>query len=353
MLGGVFIRTGSVIAASGVRVVSSLVQRLGSLSFIADNAGCLAGRPFPRDGQIVSFGSHEVYVGTERVCRYPEQVLVSADPPSHLLAHTGRSTRPVESAEVMMAGTTVPLAADAGKGAAAADVTPEKEKAKRTMRPPLERAENLAGTSGVPARGQPLIPIINPLLEPVQSGDDSEQTKEVLEGTRQALIDEALAMQQERERFNRQLREYEATQGFTPVVTRPSRIEEVRTRGRDLNTELGKGARAKSHSATSTLPKVIYSSPVKNLRAAAEVAKDLSSLSGEALREQEARLNHLLSEATKQQEAFKKANLGAGASQYIASVGGASARSRGQSSSPHPSARRAGSVTSSRRDKQI
>jgi hypothetical protein len=98
---------------------------------------------------------------------------------------------------------------------------------------------------------------------------------------------------------------------------------------------------------------VIYSSLVKNLRAAAEVAKDLSSLSGEALREQQAWLNHLLSEATKQQEAFKKANPGAGASQYIASVGGAGARSKGQASSPHPSARRAGSVTSGRRDKQI
>jgi hypothetical protein len=199
----------------------------------------------------------------------------------------------------MMAGTAVPPAADAGKGAAAADVTPEKEKAKRTARLPLERAENLAGTSGVPARGQPLIPIISRLLEPVQSSDDPEQTKEVLEGSRQALVDEALAMHQERERFNRQLREYEAAQGFTPVVTWPSRIEEVRTRGRDLNTDLGKDARAKSHGATSTLPKVIYSSPVKNLRAAAEVAKDLSSLSGEALREQQAQLNQLLSKATK------------------------------------------------------
>jgi hypothetical protein len=98
---------------------------------------------------------------------------------------------------------------------------------------------------------------------------------------------------------------------------------------------------------------VIYSSPVKNLRAATEVAKDLSSLSGEALHEQQARLNHLLFEAAKQQEAFKKANLGADASQYIASVGGAGARLRGQASSPHPSARRAGSVTSGRRDKQI
>jgi hypothetical protein len=101
------------------------------------------------------------------------------------------------------------------------------------------------------------------------------------------------------------------------------------------------------------VPKAIYISPIKNLRAAAEVAKELSSLSGEALREQQARLNQLLSEASKQQEAFKKANPVAGASQYIASVRGASARSRGQASSPHPSAQRARSVTSGHRDKQI
>jgi hypothetical protein len=43
-----------------------------------------------------------------------------------------------------------------------------------------------------------------------------------------------------------------------------------------------------------------YSSPVKNLRAAVELAKELPTLSGEALREQQARLNHLLSEASKQ-----------------------------------------------------
>jgi hypothetical protein len=178
----------------------------------------------------------------------------------------------------------------------------------------LERAENLAGTSGVPGRGEVLLPIIDRLLEPVRSGVDPEQTREVLEGSRQALVDEALAMNQERERFNRQLREYEAAHDFTPVVVRPSRVEEVRTRGRNLNAELGKDARDKSHTATSTVPKIVYSSPVKNLRAAAEVAKDLSCLSGEALHEQQARLNQLLSEATKQQEAFKKANPGAGAS---------------------------------------
>jgi hypothetical protein len=141
---------GSVIVASGVRVVSGLVQRLGSLSFISDNAGCLSGRPFPRDGWILSFGSHEVYVGTERVCR--EEVLVAVDPPSHQLAHAGRSARPVESAKVMMAGTSVPSADGAGKVAAVADTPPKPPKAKRSARPPLEYVENLVGTSSVPAK---------------------------------------------------------------------------------------------------------------------------------------------------------------------------------------------------------
>jgi hypothetical protein len=118
VLARVFIRTGSIIASSGVRVVSGLVQRLGLLSFISNNVGCLGGRTFPRNGWIMSFGSHEVYVGTKRVCRYPEQVLVVADPPLHLLAHAGHSAHPVESAEVMIAGTAAPSAGGAGKGAA-------------------------------------------------------------------------------------------------------------------------------------------------------------------------------------------------------------------------------------------
>jgi hypothetical protein len=132
-------------------MVSGLVQRLGSLNFISDNAGCLGGRPFPRNGWIMSFGSHEVYVGTESVCR--EQVLIAVDPLSHMLAHAGRSAFPVESAEVMMAGTSVPPAGGTGKGAVAADTPPEQEKAKRSAHPLLERVENLANTSGVAARG--------------------------------------------------------------------------------------------------------------------------------------------------------------------------------------------------------
>jgi hypothetical protein len=123
-----------------------------------------------------------------------------------------------------------------------------------------------------------------------------------LDQHRQALVDECLAMQVERDNFNRDLLEYEAGQGFTPITIQRSPVEEVRTRGRDLNAELEKDTRTRAHSTTSNVsagPKPKYSSPVKNLRAAAEVAKELPALSGEALRDQQARLNHLLSKANK------------------------------------------------------
>jgi hypothetical protein len=255
----------------------------------------------------------------------------------------------------MMTGLAAPQAGGAGKGIAS-DVPSEVERTKRSARPPLQRVENLAGTSSVSARELPLQPIINWLLEPVRSGDDPEQAKEILEEQHQTLVDECLAMQQERDKFNRELHEYEAAQGFTPVINRRSRVDEVRARGRDLNAKLEKDNRTKANSVVRSMSarnKPKYSLPAKNLRAAAEVAKELSVLSSEALREQQAQLNELLSEANKQQEAFKKANPGASASRYIVYVGGADARSRGQASSPHQCARRARSVTSGRREKQI
>jgi hypothetical protein len=58
---GVFIRTGLTID-SGERVASGLVQRLGSLDFVSDNAGCFADRPFPRNGTFIHFGDHRVLI---------------------------------------------------------------------------------------------------------------------------------------------------------------------------------------------------------------------------------------------------------------------------------------------------
>jgi hypothetical protein len=81
-LAGVFIRTGSVVASIGERMVFGLVQRLGALKFVDDNASCFKTRPFPRNGRFITFGAHEVYMGTVSACRYPERVLVAVDPSS-------------------------------------------------------------------------------------------------------------------------------------------------------------------------------------------------------------------------------------------------------------------------------
>ena len=102
-LASVFIRTGSIIA-SGERVVSGLVHRLGTLNFICDNACYFGSRPMPRNGCLVLFGTFEIYVATEFVCKYPEQVLVAEDSPAVCAARGRRITRPVSCAEVMMTG---------------------------------------------------------------------------------------------------------------------------------------------------------------------------------------------------------------------------------------------------------
>jgi hypothetical protein len=118
---GVHIRTGF-LTASGERVVSSLVQRLGSLDFVNDNADCFAnGHRFPKNGRIVHFGSHRVYLGTVSEPRYPSVVLVVPDPPRPAAACGSRTDRTAGSVEVVMAGPT-----DGGKGAAGEDVGPTK-----------------------------------------------------------------------------------------------------------------------------------------------------------------------------------------------------------------------------------
>jgi hypothetical protein len=116
---------------------------------------------------------------------------------------------------------TAPAATAAGVGgkAIAADVPPATpEKQKRLARLLMERPENLAGTSDVPARGKPLQHVIARLVEPVVVGDDPERAQAHLEEQCRALVEDALAMQEERFNFNQDLREYEAAQGFTPIT---------------------------------------------------------------------------------------------------------------------------------------
>jgi hypothetical protein len=168
-LAGVFIRTGSVIASTGERVVSGLVQRFGSLDFVSDNAGCFGNRPLPRSGSFINFSADKVYVVINTTCVYPVQVHVAADPPA-IHAGRGRQTARCASVEVMM---TAP-GADAGKGIAGDANT--LAKAPRARGPPLERAENLgkqADTLGVMAKPTYLQAAIKKLAMLVSTGTDA------------------------------------------------------------------------------------------------------------------------------------------------------------------------------------
>jgi hypothetical protein len=149
VLAGVFIQTGSVVASSGKHVVSGLVQRLGSLSFISDNAGYFGNRTFPRDGSFINFGDHQVYVTVSFARVYPEKVHMAADPPAIRAARDRHTNGPASCVEVMM---TAPGAA-AGKGVASEVDAPAKATRARGL--PLERTENITdkvGTSAVSPR---------------------------------------------------------------------------------------------------------------------------------------------------------------------------------------------------------
>ena len=318
---GVFIRTGS-IGSSGVRVVSGLVHRFGSLSFVSDNAGCLGNNPLPRNGSIINFGDHEVYVATEFVRHYPRKVVLAEDPPSVCAARGRHSSCPASCVEVMV---TAP-AADAGKGDAG-----DGEAGRRTTRsarPPLERAENLAGQAGpsnTPVRPNPLRATIEKLAVPVVSSTDVVLTQIQLEEQRQYILQEAIEVARIRQEFDISLREYNIAHGFTPVANNPSRMNDVRARGKNLNAEIARDGRSKSSVSPSLVsderPK--YSTPAKNLRAAGAAAAELSTLSGEALHKQQIRVNELLIIANRQNEAYLKAHAGAAGSQRIHSAGGA------------------------------
>ena len=140
-----------------------------------------------------------------------------------------------------------------------------------------------------------------------------------------------------RQEFDISLREYNKAHGFTPVANRTSRIDEVRIRGRDLNAEIARDGRSKSSRIAShvSADKPKYSTPGKNLRATEAAAAELSCLSGEAHRKQQDRVNELVSIANHQNEAYFKANPGAGGSRFIHSAGGAGGVSRGQATSSH------------------
>ena len=205
----------------------------------------------------------------------------------------------------------------------------------------------------MPVRSAPLEEIIEKLAVPVAAGTDAAQMEAELEARRQSLHQEALEMAEVRREFGITLREYNQAHGLTPVAARPSRIEDVRKRGKGLNAEIARDGRSSSSKTPSNLAveKPKYSSPAKTLRAAEAARAELSGLSGEALRRQQDRVNELVAMATRQNEAYRKANTVAGGSEIVHSARGASG-SKGQASSPHVGGDRDRSVNSGK-NKQI
>ena len=136
-------------------------------------------------------------------------------------------------------------------------------------------------------------------------------------------------MDHARQDFEMSLRECNKVHGFTPVAKGPSRMNEVRNRGKRLNAEIERDCRASRTASVISAEKPRYGTPAKTLRAAEAALAELPHLVGEALKAQQARVNNLVVEATKQNEAYLKAKAGAVDSQAIHSAGGGAARSHG------------------------
>ena len=148
---------------------------------------------------------------------------------------------------------------------------------------------------------------------PLMVEGNAEQVRAQLEEHRKAVIREAEELARAKEEYESIVREYNAAQCFTPVAKGPSRINEVRDRGKRLNAEIDRDGRARvSRTASITSagwPK--YSTPAKTLRAAEAVIAELPNLTGDALKRQQARANELVAAANRQNTAYLKAKAGA------------------------------------------
>ncbi|KAK1627581.1 hypothetical protein QYE76_001896 [Lolium multiflorum] len=328
-LDGVHIRAG-VLEISGERTVSALVQRIYAMDFINDNAGCFAnGGVFPKNGRIIEFGSHRVYLGTVPVRQCLSLVLVAPDPPRWLCAGCAAG-----SVEVMMTGVAGAGKEAVGEGAGRAVST-------RAAKPPLERDACAAGASSAPPE-TPLQAAMNILATPIAQNIDPAAAQAELEAQRQKMLESGKDIVRAQRELNLTVREYNAAHGFASVSAHAARMPENRLKARNLDQDLRKEIHAgKSTSASvSIVEKPKYSSPDKTIKAAKAAVELCESLSGDALAKQQERVRELL-ETIEQQNAEQLAKLNkAAASKSARSTKNAGSKSHGQASSPHPDRRR-------------
>ena len=204
--------------------------------------------------------------------------------------------------------------------------------ASRPMRGRRARRADQDGTSSAPASRSVIRSAIHELSKPLDVGTDPVQAQQRIE--------------EERREFDMNLREYNIVHGFDTIDNRPSHLDKVRGRGRNLGKEIERDGKSRSGISVSSMsaPRPHYSSPAKTYKAAEAAAAELSSLSGDMLRRQQERVHNLITEANRMSAELEKMQAGAGGSRTVRSVG-AAARSNQQASSPHVGRQRGNSAT--------
>ena len=165
--------------------------------------------------------------------------------------------------------------------ASGAEVTLDPGAHARSSKPPLEKgvtANVEASTSQAQPRPPPYEALIEELPVPVTTGVDTHLAEAELEQRRKDLLEQARELSEQKRQFDITLREYNTAHDFTPARDAPSRITEVRRRGRDLRAEIDRDARSSSNKEPSHMmaEKPKYSSPAKTLRAADAARAELS-----------------------------------------------------------------------------
>src|SRR4051812_11780017 len=103
--------------------------------------------------------------------------------------------------------------------------------------------------------------------------------------------------------------EYNTAHGFTPLAhSHPSRLDKQHVRGKNLANDLEDLAECSKSDSFVHVPKPVYNTPGKCIKAAEKVAAELSGLSGETLAQQQERLHMLLATAGKLNAEMKKVN---------------------------------------------
>jgi hypothetical protein len=259
---GVKFRPGSP-SIPGERVASGLVWRFGTLDCISDNLDCF-GNGFG-SGSFLDISSHCFYVAK----LFPEEVIDVLDPFCDTDSDDGECSDFCNMVEVLA------LEEDGGGG-------PPRSARLLLERPPPPEQDL------PPPERDVLDAAIMDLRAPLDISEDPLKVSEDLERTLLNLLKEGVDVDDTRRRVLSTINEYKVAHGFTPAGDGPSRVGQVRQRGRELGAELNQAA------PSAKLPPIInkptYSTPTKNLRTARYITSELDGLQGEDLREKQARI---------------------------------------------------------------